>query len=61
MEDFGKPLIGHISNLLACRLRFESLAGSDRLCAFGEITTAAEHCHDIKCFLILIFNIDGTG
>ena len=29
-------------------LKFESLAASDRLVAFGKITTAAKHFQDIK-------------
>ena len=32
----------------AYTLRFESLASSDRLGAFWKITTAVEHCQDIK-------------
>ena len=33
-------------------LRFEGLAASDRVRAFGKITTAAEHCQNINLDLM---------
>ena len=48
LRSFDSLFISHMSNLLAYRLRFESLAASDRFSALGKITTATEHCQDIK-------------
>ena len=47
-EETGQLSISHISNLLACGLRCESLAASDRPGASGKITTVPKYCQDVK-------------
>ena len=42
------PLLSHISNLLACRERFETLTALDRPLANRKISKGAEQCQGLK-------------